>query len=333
MTENQDRPLPSEEVRYVAVSQNVLHGYSDNGDEINLKELWKALWQGKFIIIAATAIFSVAAVFFSLSLPNIYKSAALLAPANSQQQSSLGAIAGQFGGLASLAGVNLGGGKDDRTSMAIAILNSQEFFSNFAEKYNIIPDLMAAENWNEKNNTVLYAKDVYLPDSDEWIREVPPPLKAKPSMQESKEKFNDLLTVFQSEETGLVYIEIEHVSPYVAKQWVDWLVLEINVVMKSRDKEEAQRSISFLQSQIEETKISEHKTLLFELIEEQTKTLMFAEIRNEYAFKTIDPALVEELKTKPKRAVICIIAFLLGGMLSIAFVLIRHYYGNPKSVR
>ena len=78
--------------------------------------------------------------------------------------------------------------------------------------------------------------------------------------------------------------------------WVDWLVEDINTDMKIRDKEEAERSIKYLQSQIANTNIVEQKTLLYQLIEEQAKTLMFAEVRDEYVFKTIDPALVPELK-------------------------------------
>ena len=52
-------------------------------DEIDLLELWRALMRGKWIIIAFTAVFSVASVFYALSLPNMYKSTAVLAPAES----------------------------------------------------------------------------------------------------------------------------------------------------------------------------------------------------------------------------------------------------------
>ena len=77
-------------------------------DEIDLRELFTVIWQGKLIVIALTILFAVASVFYAISLPNVYKSEALLAPAEAQQQGGLGALAGQFGGLASLAGVNLG---------------------------------------------------------------------------------------------------------------------------------------------------------------------------------------------------------------------------------
>ena len=89
-------------------------------DEIDLRELFTVIWQGKLIVIALTILFAVASVFYAISLPNVYKSEALLAPAEAQQQGGLGALAGQFGGLASLAGVNLGaGGGVDKTQLAL----------------------------------------------------------------------------------------------------------------------------------------------------------------------------------------------------------------------
>ena len=52
---------------------------------------------------------------------------------------------------------------------------------------------------------------------------------------------------------------------------------------------------------------------------------MLAQVRTEYLFKTIDPAVVPEEKDEPKRALICVLGFLLGGMLGVLWVLVRHY--------
>lgn len=325
MTDNQNNQPTQDGVRYVAISSDMLQNQDGNYDEIDLGELWDVVWRGKWFIICVTSIFALASVVYALSLPNIYTSDALLAPTSTEHQGAIGSLAGQLGGLASLAGVNLGGAKADKTGMAIEILKSREFFSKFAQQHNILPDLMAAEGWDLSNNEIVYDDDKYLSQADEWVREVKLPKQAKPSMQEAKVEFGKLLKVLQDDETGMLKISIEHYSPYVAKQWVDWLVEDINLVMKYRDKQEAEKSISYLQSQIEETSIFEHKTLLYQLIEEQTKTLMFAEVRDEYVFKTIDPALIAEEKSKPSRALIVILAIMLGGSLSIIVVFVRHF--------
>jgi LPS O-antigen subunit length determinant protein (WzzB/FepE family) len=111
----------------------------------------------------------------------------------------------------------------------------------------------------------------------------------------------------------------------MAKEWVDLLVREINAEVKQRDMAEARKSILYLSNQLEKTAISDMKAVFYELIEEQTKTLMFAEVRDEYVFKTIDRAVVPELKVKPKKALICVLGLILGGIVGVLFVLVRYF--------
>jgi len=299
-------------------------------DEIDLRELFTAIWQGKWIIIAITTLFAVASVFYAINQPNIYKSEALLAPAEQDKTGGLGALAGQFGGLASLAGVNLGsGGGVDKTQMALEILKSRQFTSDFIQKHNILPNLMAVKTWNRDVNTVSYNGEVYNKAENKWLREVKAPLKPEPSLQEAYKVFSQLVSANTNTENGMITIAVEHVSPYIAQQWVNWLIEDINATMKQRDVLEANKSTQFLMKQLEQTKIADIRAVLYKLVEEQAKTIMFANVRDEYVFKTIDPAIVPEQKFKPKRALICVLGVLLGGMLSVILVLIR-YFMNKK---
>lgn len=295
-------------------------------DEIDLRELFTAIWHGKWIIIAITTLFAVASVFYAINQPNIYKSEALLAPAEQDQQGGLGALAGQFGGLASLAGVNLGsGGGVDKTQIALEVLKSRQFTSEFIQKHNILPDLMAAKSWNRETNTVIYDEELYIEDQNKWIREVELPFKPEPSMQEAYKEFSEIVSANKNTENGMVIIAIEHVSPFIAQQWVSWLIQDINASMKQRDVLEANKSSSFLTQQLEQTKIADIRAVLYKLVEEQTKTIMFANVRDEYAFKTIDPAFVPEEKFSPKRGLIVILSILLACILSVFIVLMRYF--------
>ena len=290
-------------------------------DEIDLRELLAVIWRGKWIIIATTFVFAVAAVFYALSLPNIYKSEALLAPAAEQKSAGL---SGQLGGLAALAGVSLGGGAGvDKTALAIEVVKSREFLSRFIQQRINLQDLMAAKSWDLGSNTVNYDSGIFDPQTQRWLREVNPPRQAEPSKQEAYKAFSEILTVSQDKATFMVKISIEHVSPYLAQNWLTMLIADLNLEMKSRDMAEAEKSITYLQQQISQTNLADLKAALFSLIEEQTKTLMLANVRDEYAFKTIDPAIVPELKAKPARALIVILAAILGGILSSLFVIVR----------
>lgn len=302
-------------------------------DEIDLRELFAVIWQGKWLIIAITTVFAIGSVVFAIMQPNIYKSEALLAPAAEEQGGGLSALASQFGGLASLAGVNLGSkGGTDKTQLAIEVLKSRQFTSDFIQKHNILADLMAAEKWNRDENKLIYDEDAYSEATNTWVREVKAPLKPEPSMQEAYKVFSKIIAVNKDKESGMVTISVEHLSPTVAEQWATWLIEDINKVMKERDVAEANRSSEFLNKQIALTNVADIKAILYKLVEEQAKTIMFAEVRDEYVFKTIDPALAPEEKAKPKRALICVLGTMLGGMLGVMFVLIRHFMRKEQSL-
>ncbi len=153
--------------------------HSPSDHEIDLRELWSIIWSGKWTIIAITFVFAVASIFYALSLPNIYKSEALLAPAEENSGGGLAGLAGQFGGLASLAGVNLGGG--DKTALAIEVLKSREFISKFIKKHELLLPLMASEGWDRSRNELNIDPDIYDVKSGKWIRPPPPRVRLNPA--------------------------------------------------------------------------------------------------------------------------------------------------------
>ncbi|MBA6409098.1 MULTISPECIES: Wzz/FepE/Etk N-terminal domain-containing protein [unclassified Pseudoalteromonas] len=300
-------------------------------DEIDLREIFRVIWEGRWLVITLTTVVSALAVLYALNQPNIYKAEALLTASEKEPVSGLSSLSGQFGSLASLAGVNLGGnGGGNKTQLALEILKSRKFTTDFIKAHNILPDLMAVKSWDRLDDIIYYNEAIYDKSKNNWIREVEAPYKPEPSMQEAYKKFREHLVAYMDKESGMITISIEHMSPVVAQRWVNWLIEDINSVMKSRDVEEAIKSTEFLTSQLEQTQITDIRAVLYKLIEEQTKTIMFANVRDEYVFKTIDPALVPEQKFKPKRPLICIFGFLLGGILSVVTVLTRYFLRKER---
>lgn len=304
-----------------------------NDDEIDLAELWRATWAGKWVIIAIAAMFAVASVVYALSLPNIYKSEALLAPV-AEEGGGLGGMASQFGGLASIAGINLGGsGGIEQTALAIEIMKSRVFVAKFIEQHDLLIPLMAVKGWSQHTNELIYNAEIYSIEDNKWIISGNTSIESRPSAQKAYKRFRSIFTISQDPKSSMVNVSVEHFSPIIAQQWVTWLVDAINIEMKTRDLNEAQKSKIYLEQQLSSTKVNELQNVLYQLIEEQTKTIMFANVREQYIFKTIDPALVPELKKGPKRALICVLGVLLGGIFGVFIVLIRHFRSNNHELR
>jgi uncharacterized protein involved in exopolysaccharide biosynthesis len=131
-----------------------------------------------------------------------------------------------------------------------------------------------------------------------------------------------ILSVGQDKKTGFVTVAIEHYSPVVAKQWVDWLIADLNASIMRQDVAEAEQAIQYLNKQIENTSLAELQNVFFRLIEEQTKTVMLAKVTDEYLLKTLDPAVAPEMRSSPKRTLIVILSALLGSFLAVAVALI-----------
>jgi LPS O-antigen subunit length determinant protein (WzzB/FepE family) len=297
-------------------------------DEIDLGELWRAVWAGKFTIIAISFIFAVASILFALSKPNVYKASAILAPASAEGSSGLAGLAGQFGGLASMAGINLGGSGGDKTALALEILKSRSFIETFISKHELLVPLMAGENWDMATDSLILNEKLYDSVNNKWMRNVKSPKKSEPSSWEAYQKLSQLMSISKDETTAMVTIEIEFYSPTLAKQWLNWLIADVNEFMREQDQKEAQDSIDYLTKQLENIQVTTMETVFYQLIEEQTKSMMLTQIKAEYILKTIDPAQVPDVKAGPKRALIVVLGTILGGMLSVLIVLIRYFSKN-----
>jgi uncharacterized protein involved in exopolysaccharide biosynthesis len=321
----------SEEVNAMNSNEFYQQQQIPESDEIDLAELWSAIWSGKLLIIVISGIFAISSIIYAINQPNIYRASTLLAPTSDQGGAGgLAKMAGQFGGLASLAGINLGSSGTDKTGLALEVLKSRVFLEKFINKHQLLVPLMATENWDVNTNTLIYDEKLYDSSTKKWVREVKAPKQAKPSSWEAYEAFKEIFTVSTDKETGMVTLAIEHYSPEIATQWLFWLVSDINAAIRDQDKAEAQRSIDYLTIKLKETQLADMQTVFYQLIEEQTKTIMLAEVSQEYVLRTIDPANAPEEKAKPKRALIVVLGTMLGGILSVLIVLVRYFSTKNK---
>jgi uncharacterized protein involved in exopolysaccharide biosynthesis len=153
-----------------------------------------------------------------------------------------------------------------------------------------------------------------------------------PSAQESFMVFTTQhLRLSEDKSSGFISLSIKHQSPFVAKQWTELVVNEVNSFYRQKDKAESKKAVSYLNQQISMTGLSEIKQVLAQLLQEETKKLTLIEANQSYVFDYIDPPAVMEQSSDPKRALICILVALFGGMISILLVLIKYYAFTKKA--
>ena len=301
--------------------------YDGYDDEIDLFELVQNLWEDKWLISAITGFAAVTAVLVALWLPNLYQATMLLKPQNAE--GGMGGLARQYGGLASLAGISLPSGDgQSKTQLALEVLKSKKFAYKFATRHEILPALFASESWDWETGTLSLNDDVYDPAEGGWVRKATSIRTAEPSPEEVHRLWNEIVSVSQEKKSAFVTISLKHRSPVYAKHWLDLLVVDINEALRAQDLAESERAVAYLEGQLKQTNVAEIRELLAGLLRSHMESRMMATVEPNYVFTVIDPPTVPELKSEPKRALICVLGTLLGGMLGVVFSLVRRALRN-----
>jgi uncharacterized protein involved in exopolysaccharide biosynthesis len=290
-------------------------------DEINLRELFNVIWEGKKLIILITSVVAISTIVFSLMLPNYYSSESVLVARDSQSSAGLS----QYSGLASLAGVSLPSSGATPVSEVMEIIRSREFVKHLITFENVLPSIMAAKTYDAASQELYFDPEIYDAKTKTWIREISKNKGTKPSYIEAHKEYLTMLSISQDKKTGLISIKIEHISPIFAKDFLALVIKEANTLNREIDIDSSSKALSYLKIELSQTSLVEIKKSINQLIEAQLETRMMASIYDEYSLISLEPPFIPEEKSRPGRSFMVILGTILGGIFSVIIVLIRHY--------
>lgn len=224
-----------------------------------------------------------------------------------------GDLLSQFGGLASLAGVSLGG--DANKAEALAQLTSRDITDRFIQQENLAPVLFA-NRWDAA--------------SGKWLNTSrrPPPTEGQAFRLFDKQ----VRKMGQDKKTGLVTLVIEWSDRTLATNWANRLVRLANDTLRQKAIAEATNSLQYLNNELTHNNVVELRKTLSDLIESQQKTLMLANERQDYIFKIIDAAKVPDRDdyVSPRKSVFSAVGTFAGLALGILAVNIGFFYRRWK---
>ena len=291
---------------------------SETNYYITPNELLQALKNFYFwgiLIIAFTLLISLA---YSLSLSDKYTSSAILQITDDKSQDSNSSV---FSGLAGL-GLS---GNTSNAALAINTLKSRELLSRIIKKNDILPQIFAPKSFNPVDKTLIFYEDIYNSDTKEWVRKNHSPLRTvTPSLLEGYEEFKNALRV-NIVESNIIEISYTHISPVFAAEILELVITEANSILRSREIERSQNSISYLNSILADTNSIEVRNSISKLIDSHLRKLTLANIDKDYALSILDKPFIPEEKSEPFRKVILLIGLLLG--------LILYFFGALISAR
>lgn len=291
-------------------------------DNIKISHLFGILWDYKIFIIIFTSICTTATVLYAINKPDEYTALGIYMPKSDNSASGLSKLAGQFGGLASLAGVNIGGGAESKTEVALELLKSRAFLQAFITRHNLTAKLLAVEGWDQETDTLLYNSELYDAENEVWVREPPKGRSVEPTSWEAFEALNKNIVAEYEAKRNILKLSFTYYSPSLAAQWLELLVKDMNDFWKQKQLNESKRQIELLNDKIDEIQLSEIREVFYALIAEQTKTRLLTQATEETIFETVANVIIPEEKSAPSRALLSVVGLIFSGFFACVISLL-----------
>jgi len=265
-------------------------------DEINLLDYVKIILKHKKLICYIVGIVVVATIIISLLMTPVYEAKAVITPVTkSGDTSGASILAAQFGITAPAS-------------------------SSMSEIVNLLKSNVLKEEIIKKHKLL----SVFFTEKD---------LRGKTEnekMWDGIRYLGDTLNVKSNQKDNSIEVSVQSDDPKVAADIVNYTLIELNDYMSKEARRVAETNKQYLESQIDKTADPFIKTKIYTLIAQQIETSMMAEVKENFAFKILDPPRVPDQRIKPKRTLMVIMSFLVSLFLGMFVAFGCEYWENHR---
>jgi uncharacterized protein involved in exopolysaccharide biosynthesis len=298
--------------------------FIEDTDVLSFSSLFELFWRWKWILVTITTVGALLSILYAINQADVYRASIIAVTPSEKGGGGMSGLSGQLGGLAGLAGISLGGGSDKSLEQIKDLVRSRSFLQKFIERHQLMPNLIAVVDWDKTNNQLVYDPEVYDINTGNWVRNPPPGKSVIPTSWETYPILLTKINLQAQVKKDMFQLSVDHYSPHLAKKWVELLLSDINSFYRQRSQRETQQSIAYLQTALEKTEFANVKSTIYELLEEQIKSDMLSEVRQEFALETLSGAVLPEDKDHPKRALTVILGTIIAGLISLFMALIAN---------
>jgi uncharacterized protein involved in exopolysaccharide biosynthesis len=245
-------------------------------------------------------IFTLLAVAYCLHAKTWYRAQVLMVAVQQDNSGSkMDQLSGGLGGIAALAGIDITG-NDAFKKESLARLSSRSFTYKFLTDEGMLP-ILYYKRWDAEHGR--------------WKSTDP---EKQPTLERAFKMFNDKVrTISEDRRTSVIKVTVDWIDPALARDWANKLVTKFNADARDVARDEAQRSLEFLNRELAKTEVLDMRQTINGLIENETRKSMLASVREQYAFKIIDPAFLpgKEGIVWPKPVLLIVLAVVFGSLV------------------
>jgi uncharacterized protein involved in exopolysaccharide biosynthesis len=279
---------------------------TSKSDDVSLRDTVAVLWRKKWLIASVTFAMGISAGAAALVVPKTYVATVIIAPVSNTPSGGalggLGALASQFGGLASLAGVAMPG--DSRKFESLAILQSEVLTEKYIQDNDLLP--------------ILYPK-IWDADQHKWKTTDP---KKTPTLWTGNVLFKKRIrTVANDAKTGLATLTISWTDPKLAAKWANDIVRITNEYLRAKAIHTSEANLAYLNEQALKTSEVTIREGIYNIIQSEINKVMMAKGSEEYALRVVDPAVPPERAFSPQLSAWIMFGLLSGLIVSVIIVI------------
>ena len=326
-------------------------------DEIDLIALLQQLWNARMFILKVSTAFVLLGIAVALLTPTKYKAHTVFIPQVSDASAGVGS---KLGGLASLAGINLGAASD---GMNIPPTLYPNITSSVPFKLAFLAATISVEGKKKSIEDYLLDQPKSFLSNFFGQREKEDNAPQNEVLQLSADQeslfkqLNEILTVGVNEKEGYVSLSVLWKDPVIAAQLAEvgksllqeqviaykleklndnLLFTQEQYAQKRKEFEQVQdrlalfkdrnQNISSSRFQSQLQRLQSEYDIALSVVQELAKQLETTKLqvnRDTPIFTVIEPVIVPHEREQPKRKLIVLIWAFLGGVLSCGWVLVR----------
>lgn len=321
-------------------SVNICNSTEMPEEEINLLDLWRVIWKRRKLIGALVVILMLVTTTASLFMTNIYQSSAVIVPVadkgNPAAGGALSALASQFGGLT---GISLP--ESTSATEIVSLLNSNILREKIIERYRLMP-ILFSEQWDSRKKDWKRDQGISL-NPLRWLSKLagavrPSDPKASPRQGEGIPQiwdalrlFGDIVQINHNIKDNTITLTVINEDPVLAAKMAGYFLDTLTEHMSAEAKRVARINQTYLEEQLQKTADPLIRQKIYNLIAQQLETSMMAEVKENFAFKVIDPPKVPDRKIRPKRARMVVLSFVAALFMGVLIAFFMEHLEKRKN--
>jgi hypothetical protein len=293
-------------------------------DEIELKDLFFTLWNGKIYIILVSIASVFCASFYLQSAERKYTVEYNLKPTGETKSSPN--LSG-LGGFASLAGIQLPTSSGNDFNIFKELITALEVSEIIFDNKKIIRDIFKSE-WDETLNSFSRPPkskiQIFFSDAKKLLTGNIEVNYMPPNPTRLAIFINKNIRIGEDKDTGFLKFTSETSKPELILSLMLEATKASDNIMRQRYVDFSAEPLAFYKDKLRTARSREHREALAELISKEEQKLMFASKGKYFIAEPYIKPTISLYPTAPKPALILALSLILGLFLGTSLVLMRH---------